>query len=82
MPEWEEWDRSHVEPCRLVAVKGAVKEAGPEILGWAALSPVSDRCVYECGFRTVGLRKRLGKMHGMWRDVVFMERRGDRVGVE
>ncbi len=39
-PSWEKWDRSHLKECRIVAEeKGAV-------IGWAALSPVSDRCVY------------------------------------
>lgn len=27
------------------------------------------------GFRVVGVRKRLGQLHGVWRDVVFLERR-------
>ncbi|NML63914.1 N-acetyltransferase [Hymenobacter sp. RP-2-7] len=40
-PSWEEWDRSHLTHCRLVAVA----DAGP-VLGWAALSPVSSRHVY------------------------------------
>lgn len=39
-PAWEEWDAAHVKTCRLVAV------ADNEILGWAALTPVSGRCVY------------------------------------
>lgn len=39
-PSWEEWDKGHCESCRLVARKGDI------ILGWAALSPVSSRCVY------------------------------------
>lgn len=33
------------------------------------------------GFRVVGTRERLGSHHGVWRDVVLMERRSDRVGV-
>ena len=41
-PSWEEWDHSHLAHSRLVAVADAV---GP-VLGWAALSPVSSRCVY------------------------------------
>ncbi len=41
-PTWEEWDRSHLAHCRLVAVAAP---SGP-VLGWAALSPVSSRCVY------------------------------------
>jgi len=28
-----------------------------------------------CGFRKVGIRERIGQMHGTWRDVVLMERR-------
>lgn len=40
-PSWEAWDGGHLDACRLVG-EG---EAG-EIVGWAALSPVSGRCVY------------------------------------
>jgi len=39
-PAWEKWDSGHLSSCRLVA------RAGREVLGWAALSPVSGRCVY------------------------------------
>ena len=28
-----------------------------------------------CGFRTVGVRERIGEHHGQWRDVVLLERR-------
>jgi phosphinothricin acetyltransferase len=126
VPEWSEWDRAH--SLRLVA------DAGGEVVGWAALSPVSERCVYggvaedsvyvadsaqgrgvgralleelvrraesdgvwtiqagifpenegsialheRCGFRVVGTRERIGKHHGVWRDVVLMERRSEEV---
>jgi len=129
-PEWEEWDRSHLTECRLVARDGAT------VVGWAALSPVSDRCVYggvaeisvyvaarvrgkgvgkhllsrlvteseraglwtlqaglfaenaasvalhaACGFREVGVRERLGRLDGVWRDVLLMERRSTSTGV-
>ncbi|SHM23599.1 GNAT family N-acetyltransferase [Hymenobacter psychrotolerans] len=40
-PAWEAWDKAHLGHSRLVAVD----EAGT-MLGWAALSPVSSRCVY------------------------------------
>jgi phosphinothricin acetyltransferase len=30
---------------------------------------------HAAGFRTVGLRERLGQQHGRWRDVVLIERR-------
>jgi phosphinothricin acetyltransferase len=33
-----------------------------------------------CGFRTVGVRERIGQMKGVWRDVVLMERRSRVVG--
>ena len=33
-----------------------------------------------CGFREVGVRERLGELHGVWRDVVLLERRSKRVG--
>ena len=114
----------------MVEVDGAV-------VGWAGLSPVSDRCVYggvaevavyvaseargqgmgtlllnalveaseeaglwtlqagiftenvasvriheKCGFRIVGTREGLGKMEGRWRDVLLLERRSGRVGVD
>ena len=39
-PEWETWDAAHLRSCRFVA------RADDAILGWAALSPVSSRCVY------------------------------------
>jgi len=35
-----------------------------------------------CGFRVLGVRERIGRHHGRWRDVVFMERRSRRVGFE
>jgi L-amino acid N-acyltransferase YncA len=31
------------------------------------------------GFRVVGVRERLGKHHGRWRDVILLERRSPRV---
>ena len=39
-PSYESWDNAHVGSCRLVAEENQV------ILGWAAISPVSSRCVY------------------------------------
>ena len=126
VPDFDEWNGGHLEAPRLVA------RADNRVVGWAALSPVSGRCVYggvaedsvyvdpraagrgvgtalltelvaqaeragiwtmqagifpenrvsialhqRCGFRTVGVRERLGRHHGRWRDVVLMERRSD-----
>ena len=28
-----------------------------------------------CGFREVGVRERIGQLHGVWKDVLLMERR-------
>jgi L-amino acid N-acyltransferase YncA len=39
-PAWEDWDAGHMKACRLVAL-----DAG-RVVGWAALSFVSERCVY------------------------------------
>ena len=130
-PDWASWDAGHLDSCRLVA------DGGRRILGWAALAPVSGRCVYggvaevsvyveseargagiglelltalvesseraglwtlqagifpenvaslhiheRVGFRRVGRRERLGKLHGRWRDVLLLERRSHRVGTE
>jgi phosphinothricin acetyltransferase len=44
-PDWEKWDRAHRQDCRLVARKGGGRPFG-RVVGWAALSPVSRRCVY------------------------------------
>jgi len=129
-PPWERWDATHRSGERFVAWEGGA------ILGWAALSAVSDRCVYggvaevsvyvaaaargkgvgaallqqlieasegagvwtlqagvfpenrasvalheRLGFRQVGRRERLGKMSGVWRDVLLLERRSVRAGV-
>lgn len=39
-PDWPTWDAAHLATPRLVT------DAGATVLGWAALSPVSDRCAY------------------------------------
>jgi L-amino acid N-acyltransferase YncA len=33
-----------------------------------------------CGFREVGRRERIGRLHGTWRDCVLLERRSETVG--
>jgi phosphinothricin acetyltransferase len=124
VPSWEAWDAAHLPEHRFVALDE------DRVVGWAAVSSVSDRCVYggvvensvyvdpaaqgrgigrlllerlidstegagiwtiQAGmfpenevsvrlhervvFERVGTRKRLGKLHGTWRDVLLLERR-------
>jgi len=40
-PGWEHWNERHLESSRLVA------DEDGEVIGWAALLPVSSRTVYE-----------------------------------
>lgn len=40
VPEYEQWDAGHLPEPRLVA------QLDGTLVGWGALSPVSDRCVY------------------------------------
>lgn len=63
VPSWKQWDNSHLKSCRVVC------ELGNVVIGWAALSPVSERCVYEgvaeisvyvaSKYRGIGLGKEL-----------------------
>ncbi len=131
VPSYSDWDQAHLEQCRLVVHQ---KE---DVLGWAALSPVSSRCVYggvaevsvyigknnrglglgsllmkalirqseaiglwtlqsgifpenlgsirlheKLGFRYIGKREKVGKLHGQWKDNLLFERRSKTVGVD
>ncbi len=40
VPTWEAWDSAHLPEHRFVALREG------DVVGWAAVSPVSDRCVY------------------------------------
>jgi L-amino acid N-acyltransferase YncA len=126
VPSWEAWDAAHLAQHRLVVT------LDDQVVGWAALSPVSDRRCYRgvaehsiyiaervrglgfgrqllgaliasseaggfwtlqagifpeneasielhtaLGFRVVGVRERLGRSDGEWRDVVLLERRSE-----
>ena len=125
-PGWEAWDAGHLADHRLVVTLDG------DVVGWAALSAVSDRACYSgvaehsiyvaervrglgfgrqllaalvasadaggiwtlqsgvfpeneaslalhlsLGFRVVGVRERLGRLNGVWRDVVLLERRSE-----
>ena len=39
-PTWEEWDKGHLSGLRYIAIIDG------HVAGWAALTPVSGRCVY------------------------------------
>ena len=39
-PTWDDWDKSHLQHSRIALIQNN------EMAGWAALSPVSSRCVY------------------------------------
>jgi L-amino acid N-acyltransferase YncA len=130
-PGWESWNDAHLAYARLVA------RAGDDVKGWAALSPVSSRCVYAgvaetsvyvagdsrgqgigrallealiheaesngvwtlqaamfpensgsielhkaLGFREVGRHERIGRLNGVWRDTLLLERRSATVGID
>jgi phosphinothricin acetyltransferase len=40
VPSWEQWDRTHLAEHRFVALRDGA------VVGWVAVSAVSDRCVY------------------------------------
>ncbi|MHC0441696.1 N-acetyltransferase family protein [Flavobacterium sp. 3-210] len=123
-PSWQDWDQSHIASCRIVITENE------NVIGWAALTPVSSRCVYagvaevsvyvdpahlgkgigltllnqlvkqseaegiwtlqagifpenkasmriheKAGFRILGIREKIGKQNGIWRDTALLERR-------
>jgi phosphinothricin acetyltransferase len=124
VPSWEDWDLAHLPEHRFVALGNGI------VLGWVAVSAVSERCVYagvvensvyvagtargqgigrrlleelaastdaagiwtiqtgifpenavsihvheQAGFEVVGRRRRIGRLNGVWRDVLLLERR-------
>ncbi len=129
-PDWGGWQAKYHPFCRLVY------ERDGELLGWAALAPVSARQCYNGvaevsvyvdtdhlgegignalmerlveeseangiwtlyssifpenratrrlhlrhGFREVGVRERIARRDGRWRDTLILERRSDKVGL-
>ena len=40
IPTWENWNAGHLPDCRIVAT------INDSVISWAALTPVSGRCVY------------------------------------
>ncbi|MBT0772949.1 N-acetyltransferase [Kineosporia sp. J2-2] len=127
-PGWPTFDQGKLPGHRFVAVEDGA------VVGWVAVSKVSDRCVYggvvehsvyvapdargrgvatsllkalidsteaagiwtiqsgifpeniaslnlhqRLGFRTIGTRERIGRHHGLWRDVTLVERRSPNI---
>jgi L-amino acid N-acyltransferase YncA len=74
--------RRGIGAALLAALIASADEAGI----WTIQSGVfpentaSLRLHQRAGFRTVGIRERIGRHHGRWRDVVFIERRSSTAG--
>lgn len=50
----------------------------------AGIFPENEASIYvhkKYGFREVGYREKIGEMNGVWRDIIFLERRSKIVGV-
>lgn len=47
-PDWDDWNKKYLKECRFVAVEN------DKVIGWAALTAVSGRCVY-AGVREVSV---------------------------
>jgi L-amino acid N-acyltransferase YncA len=76
VPSWEEWDTTHLSEPRLVA------REGDEILGWAALGPVSRRPCYRGVTENSVYVARSARGHGVGRALLEeLVRRADEVGV-
>ena len=79
------WARSHgVGSALMQAAIHASEQNGIWTLQGSIFpeNVASLRLVESAGFRQVGRRQRIGKLHGAWRDVVLVERRSPMVGAE
>jgi L-amino acid N-acyltransferase YncA len=50
----------------------------------AGIFPENNASIYvheKWGFRLVGKREKIGKMNGIWRDIILLERRSEVVGI-
>ena len=75
------WRGQGVGKALLSALVSASEETGIWTLqaGIIAENAASIALHRACGFREVGIRERIGRLAGAWRDVVLMERRSLRV---
>ena len=76
VPAWEEWDAGHLPAPRLVALSDG------EVVGWAALSPVSSRECY-VGVAEVSVYvSRAARRRGVGRELLQeLVRRADDAGI-
>jgi phosphinothricin acetyltransferase len=68
----------------LAALVAAAEEQGIWTL-FSAIFPENEaslRLHLQNGFREIGRRERIAKLHGVWRDTVLLERRSRVVGIE
>ena len=40
VPDWDKWNKNHLKDLRFISVENE------KVIGWAALTSVSDRCIY------------------------------------
>jgi L-amino acid N-acyltransferase YncA len=79
------WARGQgVGKALLSATVMASEEAGywTVLAGIMRENDASVRLHESCGFRVVGFNERVGRLNGVWRDVVRMERRSPVVGAD
>jgi len=43
--------------------------------------PASVQLHEKAGFNTIGTRKKIGQMNGVWRDTILLERRSKTIGI-
>ena len=48
--------------------------------GIFAHNEASIQLHHKVGFRTVGIREKLGQLHGIWHDVALLEKRSPNIG--
>jgi L-amino acid N-acyltransferase YncA len=68
----------------MAALVAAAEEQGIWTL-FSAIFPENEASLHlhlQHGFREIGRRERIAKLHGVWRDTVLLERRSRVVGVE
>jgi arsenite methyltransferase len=74
--------RRGIGAALLAALIGSTESAGIWTIqtGIFPENTASIRLHTEAGFRVVGTRRRIGRQHGRWRDVTFLERRSTITG--